>query len=98
MSTLHIIGAVVFGAITVASGLLAAEELVRLSRKGSVRRTLSKPAAQRFRMCVLTTAVGGFFLAEMVGSFAVWATVGSIMTLIAVWTVWLTIRLRRRHA
>ena len=93
MSTLHIVGAVLFGAITVAAGVLAAEELVRLKRKQSIWPALSKPAAQRFRICLLLAWIGIFFLTEQWSIFPAQVVAGTVMTVVLVWNVW---KARRR--
>jgi hypothetical protein len=85
----------VIAAAVVASGLLAAEELVRLRRKLPVRRAVSMPAAAHFRNMLSNACIGVFWLTHFWGTFAAQCTAGSIMTGILAWNVWLTVRTRR---
>jgi hypothetical protein len=96
MSITHIVLTIIFGAVIAVGGLLAADELVRLRRRDlRIWRTMWKPAAHRFRICVFLVAFGASGVALQWGNPPAVLATTSIVVAILAWNVWLAARTRR---
>lgn len=97
MSITHTIFAIIFAAVTVAGGLLTADELVRLRRRrGNIWDVISTPAAQRLRFCLFIMSAGVAGLTFQWSIVAVSGAAVAIMLAIVAWNVWVTVRGRRQ--
>jgi hypothetical protein len=87
--------AIIFAAVTVAAGVLAAGALVRLRREQPGWRAMFMPAARDFRDCLFWTWVGVTGLIEQWGNLTALGTAVSILVAILIWNGWLTVGVRR---
>jgi hypothetical protein len=88
MSMLDILDAIVFGALVLVAGLLSTEDLVRLSRKGSVWHAMPRPAGQRFRNNFALAWVSVFWLTVIWGNIGAVCAAAAIMTATFAWNLW----------
>jgi hypothetical protein len=94
---LDILGVIVFGALVLVAGLLSTEDLVRLSRKGSVWHAMPTPAGQRFRNNFALAWVSVFWLTVIWGNVGAVCAAAAIMTATFAWNLWATVHGRRAH-
>jgi hypothetical protein len=73
------------------------EDLVRLSRKGSVWHAMPTPAGQRFRNNFALAWVSVFWLTVIWGNVGAVCAAAAIMTATFAWNLWATVHGRRAH-